>query len=92
MVRVFVLYSDEPSADRYAEHVELSRREVPEATIRHGRIFGSPQGRPEYSYYFEYEFADRDAMKRAQDGLTKAAEDAQQVGIPFKVFFAEVTE
>jgi hypothetical protein len=92
MVRVFVLYSDEPPADRYAEHVELNRREVPEAKIRHGRIFGSPQGRPEYSYYFEYEFADREAMKRAQDGLTKAAEDAQQLGVPFKVFFADVTE
>jgi hypothetical protein len=92
MVRVFVLYPDEPPADRYAEHVELNRREVPEATIRHGRVFGSPQGKAEYAYYFEYEFADREAMKRAQEGLTKAAKDAQQLGIPFKVFFADVTE
>jgi hypothetical protein len=92
VVRVFVLYSEEPPAERYAEHVELSRREVPEATIRHGRIFGSPAGRPDFAYYFEFEFADRDAMKRAQDGLTKSAQDAQEVGVPFQVYFADVEE
>jgi hypothetical protein len=90
MVRVFVLYSEEPPAERYAEHVELSRREVPEATIRHGRIFGSPAGKPDFAYYFEFEFADREAMKRAQDGLTKSAQDAQEVGVPFQVYFADV--
>jgi hypothetical protein len=90
MVRVFVLYSEAPPAERYAEHVELSRREVPNATIRHGRIFGSPTGEPEYAYYFEYEFADREALKEANEGLMKAAEDAQEIGVPFKVFFAEV--
>jgi hypothetical protein len=92
MVRVFVLYGEEPPAERYAEHVELSRREVPEATIRHGRIFGSPEGKPEYAYYFEYEFADREAMKRSQDGLVKAADDAAEVGVPSKVFFADLEE
>ena len=91
MIRVFVLYDQEPDPDRYAQHVELSRREVPEATIRHGRILGSPQGEPEYRYYFEYEFADRDAWKRSQEGLMRAAEDAQALGIGFKVFFAELT-
>jgi hypothetical protein len=91
MVRAIVLYAEEPSADRYAEHVELCRREVPEATIRHGRIFGSPAGKPEYGYYFEFEFDDREAMKRAQDGLVKTAQDAQDVGVPFKVFFADVS-
>jgi hypothetical protein len=91
MVRVFVLYSEAPPAERYAEHVELSRREVPQATIRHGRIFGSPAGEPEYAYYFEYEFSDREAFKAANAGLMKAAEDAQEVGVPFKVCFAEVS-
>lgn len=90
MVRVFVLYEQAPEAERYAEHAELSRREVPEATIRYGRILGSPQGEPEYRYYFEFEFADRDAWKRSQDGLVASAEDAQQLGVPFKAFFAEV--
>ena len=90
MIRVFVLYQQEPDPDRYAEHVELCRREVPEATIRHGRILGSPQGEPEFRQYFEFEFADRDAWKRSQDGLMKTAEDAQGLGVPFKAFFAEV--
>ena len=90
MIKILVLYAAEPPAERYAEHVELTRREVPEATLRHGRIFGSPQGEPKYKYYFEYEFADRDAMRRAQEGLTRSAEDAQTLGIPFEVYFAEV--
>ena len=90
MVRVFVLYRQEPPADQYEEHVELSRREVPEATLRHGRIFGSPTGKPAYAYYFEFEFADREAMKRSQGGLMKSAEHAQEIGVPFEVFFAEI--
>jgi hypothetical protein len=90
MVRVLVLYSEAPPAERYAEHVELSRREVPDATIRHGRIFGPPTGEPEYAYYFEFEFSDREAFKAANEGLTKSAADAQELGIPFKVFFANV--
>lgn len=90
MVRVVVLYEQEPEADRYAEHVELCRREAPEATIRHGRILGSPQGEPEYRRYFEFEFADREAWKRSQEGLVRTAEDAQGLGVPFKVFFAEI--
>ena len=90
MIRVFVLYDQEPDPDRYAQHVELSRREVPEATIRHGRILGSPQGEPEYRYYFEYEFADRDAWKAGQEGLVRSAEDAQGLGVTMKVYFAEI--
>lgn len=90
MVRVFVLYRREPPAERYEEHVELSRREVPEATIRHGPIFGSPTGKPAYAHYLEFEFADREAMKRSQGGLMKSAEDAQDVGVHFEVFFTEV--
>jgi hypothetical protein len=90
MVRVFVLYEQEPAPDRYREHVELCRREVPEATIRHGRILGSPQGEPEFRHYLEFELADRDAWKRSQDGLVRTAEDAQGLDAPFKVFFAEV--
>jgi len=90
MVSVFVLYSETPPPERYAEHVELSRREVPQATIRHGRIFGSPTGEPEYANYLEFEFSDREAFKAANEGLMKSAADAQEIGIPFKVFFAEV--
>jgi hypothetical protein len=90
MIRVFVLYPQAPEPERYAEHVELSRREVPEATIRHGKIFGSPQGEPDFKRYFEYEFDDMDAFRNAREGLTKGAEDAIAMGIPFQVYFAEV--
>ncbi len=90
MVRVFVLYAEAPDAERYAEHVELNRREVPSALIRHGRILGSAQGESEYAYYFEYEFPDREIWGQARDGLLKGAEDAQGLGVPFKVYFAEL--
>src|SRR5207248_4491896 len=90
MILVAVLYQQRPGPAGSAEHVELTRRETAEATIRHGRILGSRPGEPEYRYYFEYEFADRDAWKRSQQGLLNGAEDAQSLGIPFKVLFAEI--
>jgi hypothetical protein len=90
VIRVFVLYEQAPDEARYAEHVELNRREVPGATIRHGPIVGSATGEPDLAYYFEYEFADREAWRAARGGLMKAAEDAQGLGVPFRVYFAEV--
>lgn len=90
MIRVFVLYGEAPEPERYAEHVELSRREAPSATIRHGRVLGSASGESDVAYYFEYEFPDRETWKQAQDGLMKSGEDAQELGIPFRVYFAEI--
>lgn len=90
MIRVFVLYSGSPDPDAYAEHLELTRRELPGATTRHGPILGTPEGRSDFAYYFEFEFADRDAWKEAQDGLMRSAQDAQKLGIPFRVYFAEI--
>jgi len=90
LIRVFVLYPEVPEPERYEQHVELSRRTVPTATIRHGRILGTAGGESDIAYYFEYEFPDRDTWKAAQDGLMKAAEDAQRLGIPFRVYFAEL--
>jgi hypothetical protein len=90
VIRVFVLYTEAPDPDRYADHVALNLREVPAAMIRHGRILGSAQGESEYAYYFEYEFPDRDTWDQAREGLLKGAADAQRLGVPFKVYFAEV--
>jgi hypothetical protein len=90
MIRVFVLYPEAPDPERYERHVELCRREVPDAAMRHGRVFGSPTGKPDLAYYFEYEFADVDAFRRAGTGLQKAAEDAQEMGVEFRVYFAEL--
>ena len=89
MIRVFVLYSEQPDPERYEQHVELSRREVPGAVIRHGRVVGGVPD-PDAAYYFEYELPGRDAWKEAQPGLLKAGEDAQGLGVPFRVYFAEI--
>lgn len=91
MIRVFVLYAEAPDPKQYAEHVELNRREVPAANIRHGRILGTAQGESDVAYYFEYEFPDRETWKAAQEGMMRAAEDAQGLGVPFRVYFAEVS-
>jgi hypothetical protein len=90
VIRVFVLYSEQPDPDRYEQHVELSRRQVPGAEIRHGRVLGGIPD-PDAAYFSEYEFPDRDAWKAAQDGLNAAAQDAQQMGVPFRVYFAEIS-
>jgi hypothetical protein len=64
MVRVIVLYAEEPEAERYQRHAELCRK-VPGGTFRHGRVFGAPMGEPRYRYYAEWEFPDQDAFKTA---------------------------
>jgi hypothetical protein len=46
---------------------------------------------PDAAYYFEYEFPDRDAWKEAREGLTAGAEDAQDMGLGFRVYFAELS-
>ncbi len=92
MVRVLVLYEVAPPSDRYAQHVELCRK-VESATFRHGAIFGTPTGdEPEYGYYAEFEFPDRDAFKAAasSEELGATGKDSMAMGIPFKVFFASV--
>jgi hypothetical protein len=90
VIRVFVLYPEAPEPEAYAQHVAFNEREVPGATMRHGRVLGTPQGESDIAHYFEFEFPDRDAWKAAQDGLMRSAEDAQKLGIPFRVYFAEV--
>ncbi len=90
MVRVFVLYSEQPDPDRYEQHVALSRELVPGAATRHGRVLGGMPD-PDAAYYFEYEFPDRDAWKAAQDGLMAAAQDAQGMGVEFRAYFAEIS-
>ncbi|HEY6835466.1 MAG TPA: hypothetical protein VI142_03265 [Gaiellaceae bacterium] len=90
MIRVFVLYSEQPDQERYERHVQLAREQVPGAEIRHGRVLGG-MPEPDAAYYFEYEFPDRDAWKAAQEGLTAGAEDAQDMGVPFRVHFVELS-
>ena len=91
MVRVFVLYEQEPDAARYEQHAELCRK-VSGGTFRHGRVFGAPMGEPLYRYYAEWEFPDQDAFKAAArtDEFMATGKDAMEMGIPVHVHFAEV--
>ena len=90
MIKVFVLYEQEPDPARYAQHAELCSR-VEGGTFRHGRVFGAPTGQ-RYAYYAEWEFPDMDAFKAAArtDEFVATGRDAAEMGIPFHVHFAEV--
>jgi uncharacterized protein (TIGR02118 family) len=91
MVRVFVLYDEEPEAGWYEQHAELCRK-VPGGTFRHGKVFGAPMGEPAYRYYAEWEFPDRDAFKEAtrSEEFMASGKDAMQTGKKFQVLFADV--
>jgi hypothetical protein len=91
MVRVFVLYEQEPDPARYEQHAELCRR-VPGGTFRHGKVFGAPMGEPKFPYYAEWEFPDMGAFKAAAgtDEFMATGKDAMEMGVPFHVHFAEV--
>ena len=47
---------------------------------------------PDFGYYAEWEFADRDAFKAAARSpeFNATGPDALAMGIPFKVVFAEI--
>ena len=83
MIRVVVLYGEEPDSQQYAEHAGLCRR-VEGGTFRHGKVFGAPRGEPAHAYYAEWEFADRDAFKAAtaSEEFTATAKDARDRGLP----------
>jgi EthD domain len=92
VVRVFIVYEQEPDPDRYEQHAELCRH-VAGATFRHGKVFGAPMGEPSFRYYAEWEFPDLDAFKAAArtPEFTKTGVDAMAMGIPFQVHFADVS-
>jgi hypothetical protein len=83
MIRVSVLYAQEPDAAAYGDHAELCRA-VPGCTFRHGRVFGAPRGEPEHAYYAEWEFADRAAFEAAvqSEEFMATGKDAYQRGFP----------
>jgi hypothetical protein len=91
MIRVFVVYEDEPDAERYERHAELCRA-VPGGTFRHGKVFGAPMGEPKFGYYAEWEFPDRESFKEGVRSSEMAAtgEDAMEMGVRFHVHFAEL--
>jgi hypothetical protein len=90
VVKVFVLYEQEPDAARFEQHAELCRR-VEGGTFRHGRVFGSPTGQ-RFAYYAEWDFPDQNSFEAAArtEEFAATGRDAAEMGIPFHVHFAEV--
>ena len=91
MVRVFVLYEDEPDSDRYEQHAELCSK-VSGGTFRHGPVFGGPTGESQFKYYAEWEFPDREAFAAAtrSDEFRATGPDAMAMGKRFQAHFAEI--
>jgi len=92
VIRAFVLYDEEPEAERYASHVELCRAVPGAAAFRHGPVFGAPMGEPAHRYYAEWEFADMDAFKAAARApeFMATGKDAMEMGGRFQVLFADI--
>ena len=92
MIKAFVLYEQEPDPARYEQHAELCSR-VEGGAFRHGKIFGAPTGQ-RYAYYAEWEFPDMDTFKAAAktDEFAATGRDAAEMGIPFHVHFAHVSD
>jgi len=91
VIRVMVVYSEQPDADRYTQHVELCRR-VPGSTFRHGRVLRTLHGEPELHYYAEFEFPDPDSFQAVADSdeLRATGADAADMGVPHSVYLVDV--
>jgi hypothetical protein len=90
LIRVFVVYEQEPESDRYEQHVELCRN-VPNAVFRHGKVTRTFAGE-ELAYYAEFEFADQNAYDNAlkSDEFRATGADAQAMGVPHRIYVTEV--
>ena len=89
MIRVFVVYTDLPDPERYAQHVALCEQVPGFTAFRHGAVTQTIAGEP-LAYYAEYEFADMDAYKAAGPSFGPPAEDAAAMGYASSVYVANV--
>jgi hypothetical protein len=94
VVRAFVIYEGDVDEARYQQHVEDYARKVPGATFRHGNVFGAPLGEPRFSWYAEFEWPDMESFRQAANSpeFIESGRDAMEMGVPFSVHFAEVSE
>ena len=88
MYRSIVLFQATPDREWYERHLELARK-VPGATVRSGRIFGSPSGEPDFQHYAEFEFSDRESFKEGVNSreMMDTVEDVERSGHRIKVYF-----
>ena len=93
MIKAIVLYEQEPDAERYEKHAADFARKVPGATFRYGKIFGGPIGDNRYRHYAEFEWPDQESFGEAtrSDVFEATARDATEMGIPFHVYFVNVS-
>ena len=91
MIRVMVVYREEPDGDRYQQHVELCRR-VAGSNFRHGRVLRTLHGEPELHYYAEFEFPDLESFQAVADSaeLRATGADAAEMGVPHSVYLVSV--
>jgi hypothetical protein len=91
MIRVFVVYTQEPDAERYERHAELCRK-IPGATFRHGKVLRTLHGEPELQYYAEFEFPGMDAFLAVagSEEFRATGADAAEMGYPHSVYLASV--
>ncbi len=92
MVRAFVLFESEPDPEHYQRHVDEFASQVACTAFRHGKIFGSPFGEPQYRQYAEFEWDDMESFEEAANSEEFAAtgRDAMAMGVPFTVHFASI--
>ena len=92
MIRAFVVYEGEVDPERFERHAQLCRK-VEGATFRHGKVFGAPVGEPQFRHYAEWEWPDMDSFRSAArtDEFMATGRDAMEMGVPFKVHFAEIS-
>ena len=92
MIRAIIQYESEPDPERYQQHLEEFTAPVECSAFRHGKVFGSPFGDPEYRYYAEFEWDDMESFKAAanSDAFAAAGKDAMEMGIPMTVHFVAV--
>ncbi|HTZ05675.1 MAG TPA: hypothetical protein VMB53_07960 [Gaiellaceae bacterium] len=89
MIRAFVIYTDLPDPERYAQHVELCKQ-VPGATaFRHGPVTQTIAGEP-LAYYAEYEFPDLETYTAAGPSFAAPSKDAHDMGYAHSVYIAEL--
>ena len=89
MIRAFVIYTDLPDPERYAQHVELCKQVNGYTAFRHGPVTQTIAGEP-LAYYAEYEFPDMETYAAAGPSFGAPAKDAADMGYAHSVYVTEI--